>query len=281
MSKQTGEGGSPSPGGPLEGNPFGIAEALLGLACGFLLASLALGAYDAIAHVHGAGTSDGRTVVGLLAVWVGFLGAVVAASLVRVPMSTPPGGDTFGVLGSPLRARRRGSGSVRKDYGFSLRPWPDIPLGIAVGVAAQFLLVPLLELPLQPFVPHLASRLGHPTRQLLGPASAGSTAGLVIVALLVCVGSPIVEELFFRGLVLRGLLWRLRRLGSRLGPAVSIVVTGLFFGLVHFEALQFLGLSGFGMVLGLLAWRTGRLGPSIMAHVAFNTTTVIAFVLVR
>jgi hypothetical protein len=48
---------------------------------------------------------------------------------------------------------------------------------------------------------------------------------------------------------------------------------------VHFEELQFLGLAGFGMVLAYLAYRTGRLGPSILAHVAFNTTTIIAFVL--
>jgi membrane protease YdiL (CAAX protease family) len=33
------------------------------------------------------------------------------------------------------------------------------------------------------------------------------------------------------------------------------------------------------MVLAYMAYQTGRLGPSILAHVAFNTTTIIAFVL--
>ena len=104
-------------------------------------------------------------------------------------------------------------------------------------------------------------------------------ASFVSSTIFVCVGSPVVEELFFRGLLLRGLLGRLSTLGRRMGPAVAIVVTGLVFGLVHFEPLEFLGLAGFGMVLSYLADRTHRLGPSIVAHVSFNTTTVVAYVL--
>jgi membrane protease YdiL (CAAX protease family) len=34
-------------------------------------------------------------------------------------------------------------------------------------------------------------------------------------------------------------------------------------------------------VLGVLAWRTGRLGPSIVAHMTFNTVTIIAIVVAR
>jgi len=171
---------------------------------------------------------------------------------------------------------RAGTGRIVADYGLRLRPWPDVPLGISVGIAAQFGLVPLLELPLQPFVHNLSRQLGHPTRQLLGPVNG---TAFVILTIFVCVGSPLVEEIFFRGLLLRGLLGKLAGLGRRAGPAVAIVVTGLVFGLVHFEPLQFLGLAGFGMVLSYLAYRTGRLGPSIVAHVSFNTTTVVAYVL--
>jgi membrane protease YdiL (CAAX protease family) len=42
------------------------------------------------------------------------------------------------------------------------------------------------------------------------------------------------------------------------------------FGLVHLQALQFLALTVIGLVLGALTLRTGRLGPAIWAHVAFN-----------
>ena len=37
-------------------------------------------------------------------------------------------------------------------------------------------------------------------------------------------------------------------------------------------------LAAFGLVLSVLAHRTGRLGPSIWAHVGFNATTVVALV---
>jgi membrane protease YdiL (CAAX protease family) len=171
--------------------------------------------------------------------------------------------------------------AVVQDYGLALRPLPDLPLGVAVGLLSQFVLVPVFELPLVPFVPHLYNKLGRPAHELLGKATSGSEAGLVFLALLVCLGSPLVEELFFRGLLLRGLLGKMGKIGGRLGPAVSIVLTGLVFALVHFETLQLLGLAAFGSVLGVLAWRTGRLGPSIIAHVTFNTTTVVAYVFTR
>ena len=50
------------------------------------------------------------------------------------------------------------------------------------------------------------------------------------------------------------------------------------FALAHFEAVQFAGLAVFGVVLGVLAWRTGRLAPGIGAHAAFNAAAVIAVV---
>ncbi|MGA3351584.1 MAG: CPBP family intramembrane glutamic endopeptidase [Acidimicrobiales bacterium] len=240
---------------------------------GFLLATLAVSAYAA-STPHGQHTSQyGEEVVSLLGLWVGFVGAPVVATRVaaREARARP-------VLAEPGRSARTGSGSLVRDYGLVLRPWPDIPLGIVAGVASQYLLVPVVEAPLLPFVHHLYTRLGHPAQNLTGHAFG---PGLVVLAVLVCVGSPVVEELFFRGLLLRALMGRMRDLGPRLGPAVSIALTALVFAFAHFEALQFLGLLGFGVVLSCLAWRTGRLGPSIVAHMAFNTVTIIAIVAAR
>jgi membrane protease YdiL (CAAX protease family) len=271
--------GGPSPrgSGPATGNPFGLAEAAIGLVAGFLLSILAVTAYAGIDHIPARTTTYGSDMVSLAALWVGFVGACFVATRLHAPRGGVGEGGV-GEGGSRALAANTvptGTGTLAGDFGIRLQPWPDLPLGVAVGVGAQFLLVPLLEAPLSPFVPHLSQKLGHPTTQLLGNASG---AALVVLAVLVCVGSPLVEELFFRGLVLRSLLGKLSPLGRLLGPAASVLVTGLVFGLVHFEALQFLGLAGFGVVLSYLAYRMGRLGPSIVAHVAFNSTTVIFYV---
>ncbi|MGD0082261.1 MAG: CPBP family intramembrane glutamic endopeptidase [Acidimicrobiales bacterium] len=256
------------------GNPFGVWEAAFGLVVGFLLSIVAVSAYSTANGGH-PGTI-GTDIVEFVFLWTGFVGAAVVASRKR---GMSPRTDLLAGDGGPVRVEGEVSPSFAQDYGFRLRPWPDLPLGIAVGLAAQYGLIPLAELPLQPFVHNLNSKLGHPARQLFSPHLNGLS--LWVLMLLVCIGSPVVEELFFRGLLLRGLLGKLAPLGERRGPAAAIVITGIVFGLVHFEDLQFLGLASFGMVLAYLAYRTGRLGPSIIAHVAFNSATVVAILLTR
>lgn len=255
-------------------NPFGLGEALVGLAAGFVLASIVATIVALAVHHSGSGGAKLVTdAVSLLGLWTGFVGAAVVASRRREAAVAVASGS------APGRRWHRGVlEALREDYGLTLRAWPDVPLGIAVGVASQYLLVPLLELPLLPFVPDLFHRLSAPAQNLTGGEQG---ALLAVLGVFVCVGSPVVEELFFRGLLLRALGGRLAFLGRRLGPVVATVLTGLVFALVHFEALQFTALAGFGMVLCVLAWRTGRLGPGIVAHASFNATTFIALALSR
>jgi membrane protease YdiL (CAAX protease family) len=101
-----------------------------------------------------------------------------------------------------------------------------------------------------------------------------STWAVIGTAAFVCAIAPMAEEIFFRGFVF-GSLRRLRvPLGGReLGSWIAAVVTGILFGLAHFDSAQpeFLIPLGFlGFVLCLVRWRTGSLYPGMAFHSANN-----------
>lgn len=174
----------------------------------------------------------------------------------------------LGLLGVPLLATRLRGNGPRRDLGL----WAlarDAPSGIAIGVACQFVLVPLVTLPV--FLLSDADRdaLEAPARELTEKAQG---AGVLLLVLVVVVAAPLAEEVFFRGMLQRTLARHLP-----IWPAM--LVTSALFGISHFQLLQLPALAAFGLVLSLLAHRSGRLGPSIWAHVGFNATTVVALVL--
>jgi hypothetical protein len=160
----------------------------------------------------------------------------------------------------------KGNGIVI-DLGFRVR-WSDLWIGGIPGALTQIVVIPLLYWP-------LLELLDKPTSDLEGPARslsdrADGAGGALLLVLVVGVLAPIFEELFYRGLVQRALLKR------GLPPSVAIGVTALVFGATHFQLLQLPGLVVAGLLFGLLAYRSGRLGPAITAHIAFNMVTVVA-----
>lgn len=96
-----------------------------------------------------------------------------------------------------------------------------------------------------------------------------------VIAACAVLGAPIVEELFFRGFVLTLLV-------RKWGKALGVLGSSLFFGLMHVQAT--VASSVFtvtttaivGALLALIKLRTGRIGASIVAHIVFNLTGVIA-----
>ncbi len=170
----------------------------------------------------------------------------------------------LGYAGVPLVVAHTKGRGVVEDFRLRITAM-DVPLGLAVGLASQFVLVPLLSAPMLRLLHKTTEDLNAVARSLTDRAT--DPLGVVLVILVVAIAAPIVEELFFRGLVFRAI-------ENRLGPAWGIVLSGLVFGATHFELLQLPALAGFGMVLAYLAWRTGRLGPGIVAHMAFNGVAV-------
>jgi uncharacterized protein len=170
----------------------------------------------------------------------------------------------LGLIGAAVAVSRLfGTGHVRDDFGLRAR-LVDL-WGLPIGVVVQLVFVPILYAALR--------GLGLDTSALNKPAKAltdraADRIGLVLVVLIVVVGAPIVEELFFRGLVLRSI-------AARYSDWLAISGSAVLFALIHFQLLQFPGLALFGVVVGYCAHRTRRLGMGILAHASFNATTVI------
>ncbi|MEY2580456.1 MAG: protease family protein [Ilumatobacteraceae bacterium] len=150
---------------------------------------------------------------------------------------------------------------------FGLRFKPVDLIGVPVGVLTQLVVVRLVYWPLERGWPQTfsRSRVERNARDLYDQAHAGWLIGLIVI---VVIGAPIVEELMYRGL-LQGALVR------RLNDAVAVVVVAAFFAAIHFRWVEFPGLFLFGLILGVCALRTGRLGMGILAHMAFNATGLL------
>jgi uncharacterized protein len=174
----------------------------------------------------------------------------------------------IGMLGVPVVASKlKGHGPVR-DYGLRSEGW-DAPLGFAAGLLTQLLLIPLLYGPIFWLTDLDSSDLEDPARGLTDRAT--DSLGITMLILIVGIGAPIVEEIFYRGLLQRSL-------ERRFGVWPGILGSALLFGASHFQLLQLPALVLFGIVLGLLAQRTGRLAAPIAAHIVFNMTTVLFLV---
>jgi membrane protease YdiL (CAAX protease family) len=174
-------------------------------------------------------------------------------------------------------ARRRGLGSLKRDFGFELR-WIDLLIGVGLVIALQVANVIVYD-----FAIHV---LGLPNENVSNVTLPKSRALAIFDALVVAsVFAPIVEELVFRGLLMRAVRNFVIRRAKFEGPSttrraqrVSILVSAMVFAAAHlYEAqnltmLFVLGVSIFifGLVAGAVATRTGRLGPSIMIHMLTN-----------
>jgi uncharacterized protein len=186
-----------------------------------------------------------------------------AFALLQIPLWAGFAGATV------YAARRKGSGSLATEFGLRMER-VDIPVGVACGIVTQLVLIPLLYLPLLRLLDENSESVEREARKLTDRAD--DPLGVIILVIVVVVIAPIIEELFYRGLLMRSL-------EHRFGPGWALVGSSVVFGAAHFQPLQLIALIVFGLVAGTLAQRTGRLGPSIFAHMGFNGITVLALLL--
>ncbi len=186
----------------------------------------------------------------LLGLWIGFIGAPWMASFFQ------------------------GTRHFFRDLGIRMK-WIDL-IGIPIGLVGQFVVV-LMYAPFQ----HDIHDFNGPTNRLTGASHGG---GFLVIALATIIFAPAMEELFFRGLLLKGLVRAFAPNGAagRVRAAtvvLAVIVDGLLFGLAHGELVQLAGLAFFGIVLAALSYRTGRLGMNFLAHATFNGVAILAIVI--
>ena len=91
---------------------------------------------------------------------------------------------------------------------------------------------------------------------------------LIWTILSVGVAAPILEELTFRGIIMRGLL-------RKYTPMVAILWSAAFFGAVHLNPWQMIPAIVFGVFFGWVYYKTGSLWTTIMFHSINNTSSVL------
>lgn len=169
------------------------------------------------------------------------------------------------IAGPVVVAKRKGL-SLRDDFGLSWKAL-DAPVGLVIGVACQLLLVPAIYWVLFRLIGD--QDVSQAARALTDRAD--DVWGIIALFVIVGIGAPIAEELFYRGLSQHAI-------AKRFGARLAVLIGAAFFGFSHLQPLQFLGLFAFGLVLGFLTDRFDRLGPAIFAHMGFNLTAAAVLV---
>jgi membrane protease YdiL (CAAX protease family) len=168
------------------------------------------------------------------------------------------------VIGVRVAAARRFTRAVLLGW-----RWTDIVLGLGTGL----LMRALLEL------------IAPTTGTLLAGFGDVALAGVVVLALGAAFVTPVVEELFFRGVVLAALLDVFEPVGRAVAATAAVTLSSTLFAGMHVVAAG--GILTWGALLspllvgvgcGILFAITRRLAASVVAHVVFNAIGVALLV---
>jgi CAAX protease family protein len=91
-----------------------------------------------------------------------------------------------------------------------------------------------------------------------------------LTVLMICVIGPLLEEVLFRGILLRGFI-------SHYPPLVAIIASSLLFALVHFNMYQIPGAFVVGCFFSWLYYISRSLWPCLIAHSLSNLSAYIFY----
>lgn len=89
----------------------------------------------------------------------------------------------------------------------------------------------------------------------------------IILIITVIIVAPVYEEIIFRGILLKGM-------ANKINPIVALVVSALFFALVHLNIPQGINAFLLGLIIGAIYLDTGSIYLCIFAHFLNNSLGV-------
>ncbi len=203
-----------------------------------------------------AGSLLGGLLSGVFVAFMGTSEAVMSYSmLISYPVSfIPP------MLYASAASRRNEFfevGYVLDNSNFGIKGGTVVAIAVSIAtLATAFVVEPVAAL-LPDMPAHLEAALEAMTK---GPLWAS--------LLSVSVFAPFFEEWLCRGLVLRGLM-------SRMKPIWAIVVSAAFFAVLHMNPWQAVPAFILGLLFGYVYYRTGSLKLTMLMHCVNNTFSVL------
>lgn len=168
-------------------------------------------------------------------------------------------------------------------FAYLAHPRPAAYLGLRKpGKAIHWLLVPVAMVALMPAILQLGVLFG---KLDMGPAlkemqeqndrmmkallNFSSPADFVKALLVMAILPAIGEELFFRGVIMRMIHWRVRKMVH------VIILSALVFAMMHGNPQGFASIFISGIMLALIYYWTGSLWLSMLAHAVHNGLQIV------
>jgi membrane protease YdiL (CAAX protease family) len=143
------------------------------------------------------------------------------------------------------------SNNVGKHKGYTM-----VFVAMAMTIAAAFVIEPVSML-----LPDMPQWMIDQMNALMnGPAW--------VTVISVSIFAPFFEEWLCRGMVLRGML-------KKVGPTWAIIISALFFALIHGNPWQAVPAFLMGIVFGYVYYKTGSLKLTMLMHFTNNTMAFI------
>lgn len=147
--------------------------------------------------------------------------------------------------------------------------WQAVKIGLIGFIAAYLLIIPTMmiwKIVLEAL--NFEYKVQLPVQLV---QNGGTNIEMALMALLVVVAAPVVEELVYRGFLFR-------YLNNRVPPGSAIAITAILFAAIHQNLYSFVPLTILGAALCIVYRLSGNIVSSITMHACFNLLNLILMV---